>query len=94
MLDLNAIGEAIEVGLEYARQCLTNHDAALGRTTHKNRTWAETIEGEIQQMKNALDLLPVLRELQEDNDRLVKRVAELEKESNEAWVDAHRINTL
>ena len=50
--------KAIEAGLEYARQCLTDHDAALGRTTHKNRTWAETIEGDIQQMENALDLLP------------------------------------
>jgi hypothetical protein len=50
---------AIESGLEYARQCLCDHDAALGRTTHKNRTWAETIEGDIRQMENARDLLPV-----------------------------------
>ena len=50
---------AIESGLEYARQCLTDHDASLGRTTHKNRTWAETIEGDIRQMENARDLLPV-----------------------------------
>ena len=50
---------AIESGLEYARQCLSDHDAALGRTTHKNRTWAETIECDIQQMEHALDLLPV-----------------------------------
>ena len=50
---------AIESGLEYARQCLTEHDAALGRTTHKNRTWAETIEGDIRQMENARDLLSV-----------------------------------
>jgi hypothetical protein len=50
---------AIESGLEYARQCLCDHHAALGRTTHKNRTWAETIEGDIQQMENARDLLLV-----------------------------------
>jgi hypothetical protein len=50
---------AIESGLEYARQCLCDHDAALGRTTHKNRTWAETIEGDIRQMENARDLLLV-----------------------------------
>ena len=51
--------DAIESGLEYARQCLCDHDAALGRTTHKNRTWAETIEGDIRQMENARDLLSV-----------------------------------
>jgi len=50
---------AIESGLEYARQCLCDHDAALGRTTHKNSTWAETIESDIRQMENARDLLPV-----------------------------------
>ncbi len=50
---------AIESGLEYARQCLCDHDAAMGRTTHKNRTWAETIEGDIRQMENACDLLSV-----------------------------------
>jgi hypothetical protein len=27
--------------------------------TDKNRTWAETIEGDIRQMENARDLLPV-----------------------------------
>ena len=55
---INAAIHAIEAGLEYARQCLTDHDASLGRTTHKNRTWAETIEGDIRQMENALALLP------------------------------------
>ena len=49
---------AIESGLEYARQCLLEHDTSLGRTTHKNRTWAETIEGDIAQMELALTALP------------------------------------
>lgn len=54
---INAAITAIESGLEYARQCLNNHDTALGRTTHKNRTWAETIEGDIEQMERALDAI-------------------------------------
>jgi hypothetical protein len=49
---------AIESGLEYARECLADHDTALGRTTYKNRNVAETIEGDIEQMEHALDLLP------------------------------------
>ena len=60
---------AIESGLEYARQSLTDHDAALARTTHKNRTWAETIEGDIRQMENARDLLPV----RQQNDQVEAR---------------------
>ena len=48
---------AVEAGLEYARECLTTHDSQLGRTTLKNRTWAETIEKDIRHMEKTLVLL-------------------------------------
>ena len=48
---------AVESGLEYARECLTTHDSALGRTTHKNKTWAETMEKDIRHMESTLAVL-------------------------------------
>jgi hypothetical protein len=48
---------AIEDGLEFARENLSNHDAALGRTTKKNKSWAETIESSIRHMELALNML-------------------------------------
>ena len=49
--------KAVEDGLEYARDCLTSHDIALGRTTKKNRTYAEIMEEEIQHMELTLAML-------------------------------------
>lgn len=46
---------SIEAGLEYAQECLTRHDQELGRTTKKNKSWAETIEKDVAQMKQALE---------------------------------------
>ena len=48
---------AIESGLEYARECLANHDASLGRTTLKNKSWAEQIESDISHMESTLIML-------------------------------------
>lgn len=52
---------AVESGLEYARECLATHDSALGRTTHKNKTWAETIESDIRHMERTLAMLRACR---------------------------------
>jgi hypothetical protein len=51
---------AVESGLEYARLSLAEHDTALGRTTKKNKTWAETIEQDIRHMDNTLKMLRAL----------------------------------
>lgn len=51
-----AIG-AVEDGLEFAKSCLEEHDLNLGRTTKKNKCWAETIEGSIRHMELTLKLL-------------------------------------
>jgi hypothetical protein len=51
---------SIKNGLEYARECLSQHESALGRTTYKNRTWAETIEKDILQMEKTLEDLKSL----------------------------------
>ncbi len=45
---------AVEAGLEYTKECLANHDLALGRTTLKNKTWAETMEKDIRRMEVTL----------------------------------------
>lgn len=39
--------DALATGEQFARDALTEHDAALGRSTLKNRRWAEDIETEI-----------------------------------------------
>lgn len=48
---------AVESGLEYARECLIAHDAALSRTTYKNRKWAEAMEKDIRRMERTLGML-------------------------------------
>lgn len=46
---------AISVGIENTEQLLAEHDINLGRTTRGNRYTAERLEGEINQLKSALD---------------------------------------
>ena len=46
---------AIEAGLEYAQESLYLHDQSLGRTTKKNKSWAETMERDINYMKVMLE---------------------------------------
>lgn len=52
---------AVEAGLEYAKECLATHDTSLGRTTKKNKTWAETIEKDILHMETTLKMLKECR---------------------------------
>jgi|JI7StandDraft_1071085.scaffolds.fasta_scaffold307018_2 hypothetical protein len=44
----------LEVGLENTQCALIEHDANLGRTTRKNREWAETLEEDIKKMRLAI----------------------------------------
>jgi hypothetical protein len=48
---------AVEAGLEYAKECLAIHDTGLGRTTLKNKNWAETIEKDIRELTKTLAML-------------------------------------
>jgi hypothetical protein len=48
---------ATGTGLEYAGMCLAEHEQALGRVTLKNRVWAERMERDLQQMREACSLL-------------------------------------
>lgn len=50
----------LEAGLENTQSTLTEHDTSLGRTTTKNRMWAETLEQEIRDMKDCIKQLKVL----------------------------------
>lgn len=48
---------ALEAGLEYAQECLADHDQKLGRTIRRNREWAETIEEDIKKIKKSIEEL-------------------------------------
>jgi hypothetical protein len=49
--------DMLERGLEYGRECLAAHDAGVGRVTHKNRAWAESMEKDIRGMEYVLGKL-------------------------------------
>lgn len=49
---------ALESGLENTKELLVQHEAALGRTTRKNRVMAEMYERDINEMQSALSQLP------------------------------------
>jgi hypothetical protein len=46
---------ALTTGIEYAKQCLADHEEICGRRTLKDRSWAETMEDDIRKMECALD---------------------------------------
>lgn len=51
--------DCLETGLEYARQCLSEHDVSLGRTNKKNKSWAETIESDIRLIEKSIKDLKI-----------------------------------
>lgn len=61
---------AVECGLEYANECLAQHEATLGRTTMKNRTWAETMDAHIRCMQVTLKMLRDCRLLSKKSEAL------------------------
>lgn len=54
------IKDALDAGEQYARDALTEHDASLGRTTLKNKRWAESIETDIGQIAGLSVVLETL----------------------------------
>lgn len=50
---------ALEAGLEYAQECLLEHDRRLGRTIRRNREWAENIEIDIKKIKKSIEELKI-----------------------------------
>lgn len=52
--DVYAAIEALQNGIEYASECLRVHDINLGRTTLRNRTWADRIEADKRGMCSVL----------------------------------------
>ena len=51
---LRKVHELCQTGLENAQECLSAHDASLGRTTRKNIELAEMYEKDIREAKSAL----------------------------------------
>ena len=39
--------------IETTKSCLVDHDVSLGRTTRKNKQWAETLEGDIRALEKS-----------------------------------------
>ncbi len=52
--------DALQSGLEYANECLLTHDTNLGRTTLKNKSWAETIESDIRLIEKSIKELKLV----------------------------------
>jgi len=52
--------DAIESGLEHTNYVLIEHDSSLGRTTRKNKSWAETLENDIRLMKTCIERLKLV----------------------------------
>lgn len=51
VVEINTLRKAVhacEVGQQYAREALADHDQSLGRTTLKNMRWAKSIESDIE----------------------------------------------
>lgn len=49
--------ESLEAGLEFTQGALAEHDASLGRTTFKNKSWAETMEKSIVRMRSCIQMV-------------------------------------
>jgi hypothetical protein len=47
--------ESLEIGLEFTQEALVEHDASLGRTTFKNKSWAETMEKSMEKTKSCIE---------------------------------------
>lgn len=55
--ELENIIDALEAGLEHTQTVLSEHDASLGRTTRKNKRWAESLEKDIEFLSNQMKFL-------------------------------------
>lgn len=49
--------DALQAGLEHTQLALTEHDASLGRTTRRNKFWAQTLEADIAAMEKSIKCL-------------------------------------
>ena len=52
-----SIFDSLHNGLDYAQSSLIEHDTNLGRTTRKNKQWAEQIERDIANFQTNLEVL-------------------------------------
>lgn len=50
----------LQTGLENTQSTLAEHDSSLGRTTTKNRMWAETLEQEIRDIEDCIKQLRLM----------------------------------
>jgi hypothetical protein len=56
-LEVQNIIDALECGLEHTQTVLAEHDVSLGRTTRKNKNWAEQLEKDIEFLKERVKFL-------------------------------------
>ncbi len=55
--DVYAAIDALDAGIEFSRELLADHHERLGRTTAKNRWWAEVLERGIEKMEKSRERL-------------------------------------
>lgn len=58
--DLRNILDCLESGLESTQELLIQHDRNLGRTTKKNKMFAEMMESEIERTKTVIKQLKLI----------------------------------
>lgn len=46
--------DSLAAGLDHAQTALAEHDVNYGRTTRKNKPWAETLESDIRNIKKSI----------------------------------------
>ena len=54
---LDEVIKQLDLGMQYAKDALINHDSSLSRTIKSNRFLAEQMENEIAEMKETIDKL-------------------------------------
>lgn len=57
VLEIENIIDALQAGLEHTESSLIEHDATVGRTTRRNKFWAQTLEADILALKNSIEFL-------------------------------------
>ena len=56
---LRRIARALDGGAEYLHECISRHEKELGRTTRKNRLWAETMDKDLKEITDNIGFLQI-----------------------------------
>ena len=54
---LKSVHASLEMAVEHVRSLLAEHDTNLGRSTRKNRVWAQQLESDIRMLESSYEKL-------------------------------------